>query len=233
MKNFLTRVDLSDDRQIKQSENTETTFSGSIKTLQYTFLGQTYNDLKKGVDLTTSGYTGVDYAPIIFSFTGTTGSTTYFGISNVFSSIIPNLPIITNTNYNSNFNASYFDSIQNVITDGNTFAISFSGTQFNFDVYDFGNIGMISANTFSGYCSVNFAYELSATTYPWWYTYSGSTTWLNVNGRLNTKKFSVESNGVPTTSGDTGITGTITWDTNYLYVCVATNTWKRTPLSPF
>lgn len=34
----------------------------------------------------------------------------------------------------------------------------------------------------------------------------------------------------PVTSGDTGTKGTITWDSNYLYVCVNTNTWKRVQL---
>lgn len=233
MKTFLTRVDLSDDRQIKQIENTETTFSGSINTLQYSILGQSYNDLKKGVDLTSSGYTGVDYAPIIFSFTGTTGSTTYSGIVSPFTSIIPNLPIIDNNNYTSNFVASYFDPIQSATTDGNTFAISFSGTEFNFDVYDFGNIGSISAGTFSGFCSVNFAYELSGKTYPWWYIQSGSTTWLTVTGRTHTQKLSIESVGVPTSSASSGITGTITWDSNNIYVCVGPNSWKRASLSTF
>lgn len=32
-------------------------------------------------------------------------------------------------------------------------------------------------------------------------------------------------------STDTGFTGEICWDTNYLYVCVGNNTWKRSGLS--
>lgn len=35
----------------------------------------------------------------------------------------------------------------------------------------------------------------------------------------------------PPTSTSAGQAGTITWDTNFLYVCTATNTWKRTALS--
>ena len=34
-------------------------------------------------------------------------------------------------------------------------------------------------------------------------------------------------------SGDTGTAGQITWDANYIYVCVATNTWKRAALVGF
>jgi len=31
----------------------------------------------------------------------------------------------------------------------------------------------------------------------------------------------------PASATDTGTTGQIAWDANFLYVCVATNTWKR------
>ena len=34
-------------------------------------------------------------------------------------------------------------------------------------------------------------------------------------------------------SGDTGTAGQITWDANYIYVCVSTNTWKRAALAGF
>lgn len=35
----------------------------------------------------------------------------------------------------------------------------------------------------------------------------------------------------PSTASSTGKTGTITWDSDYFYVCVATDTWKRVALS--
>jgi hypothetical protein len=36
---------------------------------------------------------------------------------------------------------------------------------------------------------------------------------------------------VPANSSANGITNTIAYDANYIYVCVANNTWKRTALS--
>jgi hypothetical protein len=39
------------------------------------------------------------------------------------------------------------------------------------------------------------------------------------------------SNTVPANSVSTGIAGTIRYDTNYVYVCVANNTWKRAALT--
>ena len=35
----------------------------------------------------------------------------------------------------------------------------------------------------------------------------------------------------PSSASDTGTEGEISWDTNYIYVCVATDTWKRVALS--
>ncbi len=45
-----------------------------------------------------------------------------------------------------------------------------------------------------------------------------------------TNKLGISSTNVPTLANSTGATGQITWDSDYLYVCVATNTWKRANL---
>ena len=36
---------------------------------------------------------------------------------------------------------------------------------------------------------------------------------------------------IPTGSGDTGTIGTMSTDTDYLYIVVATDTWRKIPLS--
>jgi hypothetical protein len=41
----------------------------------------------------------------------------------------------------------------------------------------------------------------------------------------------VISNTVPVNSSSNGITGTISFDSGYFYVCVANNTWKRSTLT--
>jgi hypothetical protein len=41
------------------------------------------------------------------------------------------------------------------------------------------------------------------------------------------------SSAAPGSSSATGTTGEITWDSNYLYVCVGTNSWKRLALTSF
>lgn len=39
------------------------------------------------------------------------------------------------------------------------------------------------------------------------------------------------SSHTPSSASDTGTTGQIEWDSNFVYVCVAPNTWKRTAIS--
>jgi hypothetical protein len=37
----------------------------------------------------------------------------------------------------------------------------------------------------------------------------------------------------PASSAANGIPGQVSFDANFLYVCVATNSWRRIPLNPF
>ncbi len=53
-----------------------------------------------------------------------------------------------------------------------------------------------------------------------------------------TKNFTIGSirdymitSSVPVTASSTGVAGTLAYDSNYLYVCVATNTWKRVAIA--
>ena len=58
---------------------------------------------------------------------------------------------------------------------------------------------------------------------------TGNSVWtgtMTINGNL-----AISTNHTPSSATATGTTGTILWDSNYIYVCVATNTWKRASLS--
>jgi hypothetical protein len=50
---------------------------------------------------------------------------------------------------------------------------------------------------------------------------------LQVNGN----RVRVATAKTPASASDTGTTGEICWDANYVYVCTATNTWKRSAIS--
>lgn len=44
---------------------------------------------------------------------------------------------------------------------------------------------------------------------------------------------SILSPTVPATSSSSGVQGTISWDTSYIYICTSASTWKRVALSSF
>ena len=44
-------------------------------------------------------------------------------------------------------------------------------------------------------------------------------------------EFILEAPTAPASAGAAGTAGQIAWDTNYIYICVATNTWKRVAIS--
>jgi len=48
---------------------------------------------------------------------------------------------------------------------------------------------------------------------------------------VNSNVVRVRTTKTPASSTDTGNAGDICWDSNYVYVCVATNTWKRSAIS--
>lgn len=48
---------------------------------------------------------------------------------------------------------------------------------------------------------------------------------------VNSDNFRVRTAKTPASAGATGNVGQFCWDSNYFYVCVATNTWKRSALS--
>jgi hypothetical protein len=52
---------------------------------------------------------------------------------------------------------------------------------------------------------------------------------LYVGGQIN--GLGAVQPGTPASATAAGTTGQVRWDANYIYVCVATNTWKRAPIS--
>jgi hypothetical protein len=52
---------------------------------------------------------------------------------------------------------------------------------------------------------------------------------LHISGKL----LRIDTDKTPSSSVDTGNKGELCWDSDYLYVCVATNTWKRISLLTF
>lgn len=100
---------------------------------------------------------------------------------------------------------------------------------FGFRVDDTVSTGVVPAGLVFGTGSTNFGTErmriLSSGEVG--INTSTPTATLDVNAdviRLRTSK-------TPSSATDTGNAGDIAWDSNYIYVCVATNTWKRSQLT--
>jgi hypothetical protein len=56
----------------------------------------------------------------------------------------------------------------------------------------------------------------------------------SATGELTATSFAGEINvptSTPASAGDTGTAGDIVWDADYIYVCIATDTWKRVAIS--
>ena len=58
------------------------------------------------------------------------------------------------------------------------------------------------------------------------YRYQQATGTFIISGKV-----AIETSDPPASPTAAGRAGQITWDTNYFYLCVGTNTWKRVPLS--
>jgi len=52
-----------------------------------------------------------------------------------------------------------------------------------------------------------------------------------VANTLSIAQLTFTASNPPATAVYPGVAGTIAWDSNYIYVCVATNTWKRVAIA--
>jgi hypothetical protein len=54
---------------------------------------------------------------------------------------------------------------------------------------------------------------------------------VDPEGGITGKSITVTNPSVPTTASSTGTPGQLAWDSSFIYVCIASNTWKRAALS--
>jgi len=62
-------------------------------------------------------------------------------------------------------------------------------------------------------------------------TFGDGTSSSNADVSIPNGDLIVTTPKTPATAGATGTVGTIAWDTSYVYVCVATDTWKRSAIA--
>jgi len=178
---FRTKLDYSDNRQIKQRERTETTLSGT------TVFGVPFSALTSGPDLTTATQTS-QYFGVISTYSGNSATTVFTwgipGVSAVDSSISALTP--SNSGVSQNI-ATIFGSSSTTIIDSNLVNLTYSGVSAS-NLYAMTMVEPTPGN-YTGFVSNDF-YIYSANTLD----FTGRTIWVDNTEILRTKKLIVTNN---------------------------------------
>jgi hypothetical protein len=72
-------------------------------------------------------------------------------------------------------------------------------------------------------------YDLGTAAQPWQQLYVSDQ--ISTSGTVTTDKLRIAAPTIPGAADSTGTAGDVAWDSNYMYVCVATDTWKRSSIT--
>jgi hypothetical protein len=125
-----------------------------------------------------------------------------------------------------------FTSATSTIIDGNNVNLLYTGVSFDITPISFISIG---GGNYSGTSYSQTIDFYSAGTLD----FTGRTIWVDVSGITRTDTLLVNKlelinlNTAPTSVNDIGTLGEIRITSNAIYVCIATNTWRRALLTTF
>lgn len=181
---FRTKLDYSDNRQLKQRERTITTLSGT------TTFGVPFSALTSGPDLSATAQTS-QFLGVVSTYSGNSATTVFtWGIPNV-SIVEPYISALTpsNSGVSQNINA-IFNSSSSTIIDGNLVNLTYSGVS----AQNFYAITMTepTPGNYTGTVSTDF-FVYSAKTLD----FTGRTIWVDSKEILRTKKLIVSNNPQP------------------------------------
>ena len=172
---FITKLDFSSNRQIRQTPETFTVLSGGTQ------FGMPYSALTTGPDLTTTGVT-LTLTNLVSTFSGNSGTTIYTWYDPIMAIAEPYLSAITPSTSAITQNTGLIMTVDSTGTtiDGYTYAITYSGLSF-----DLVGLAMISlgGGNYSGSVHTNTLDYYSATSLD----YSGRTIWVDVSGITRTQ----------------------------------------------
>jgi len=178
---FRTRLDYSDNRQIKQFERTVTSLSGGTE------FGVPFSALTSGPDLNSiSAYTGD--TNVISTYSGNTGTTIFsFGYSPMVSGETFISPFTPSNSGITQYIVSTLVPNNTTVIDGNLVVLDYVGIR-----YDIKPTTMFSGYgpTFTGSAYTSTVEILTANTLD----FTGRTIWVDVNGILRTDKLIVNDN---------------------------------------
>ena len=177
---FVTKVDLSENRQIKETQRTTSVLSGATQ------FGIPYSALTSGPDYS-SEVAGTILFNQISTFTGTSATTVYVWAQSIMSLGEGALDPLTPTNrYIPQETDSVFSANTTTVIDGNTVVTSYTGCSFDLVV---GDMITLAPNLYSGNTTSTVTYLSAGTA-----DYTGRTIWNDTIGIARTEKFIVTDN---------------------------------------
>ncbi len=221
---FRTRIDFSNNRQVKQHIETSTALSGA------TVFGVPFFQLPTGPNLSTSGFTE-EYVGLTSYFSGNTGTTIYNWADNRMVlgsntlSAITNLTSAYTQSVGDNGISPIFTANTTTIIDGNTVVLTYSG--ISYDITPVSVVSLGGGNYSGSVYSIELMIYSAATL-----DFTGRTMWVDVSGITRTNNIIISTGFTPSSSGATGKIndiGTMTWDDNYFYL-KTNNGWGRISL---
>jgi|TARA_R110000851_G_scaffold119780_1_gene247678 hypothetical protein len=175
---FVTKVDYSDNRQVKQFQLTNTNLSGT------TVFGLDYSGLTGGVNLDTVVTTGT-YSNITSTFSGNSVTTTFFfGQVEMVAGAETLEPITNITSGDTQIGIGYEGVNPNII-DGNTAFNSYTGSTFDLTVTSIEEVGV---NEWTGTTNSTTVTLLSGDSTD----FTGRTIWVDVKGITKTDKLIIK-----------------------------------------
>ena len=180
---FRTKLDYSDNRQIKQHVETLTHLSGA------TTFGVPFNQLPVGPDLNTSGITNT-LTFVGSTFSGNNSVTIFTWYDDIMQLGYPYLSAITPSNSGTTqFVPDVYTAATTTIIDGNTVALSYTGVNYDLTAIAMFDLG---GGDYSGTVVSNQLNFLSAGTLD----FTGRTIWVDVSGTARTNKLIVTDGAV-------------------------------------
>lgn len=165
---FRTKLDFSNNRQVKQTEKTITNLSGG------TSFGLTFSALTSGPDLNTINVTSTS-VNLNSSFSGNSGTTTfYWADADMVLGDASLLPINDATSAITQDTTGYV-SATTIVVDGNTVITAYSGVSFDVNVLTMLNLG---GGAYSGTLFTNFLEKQTTGSLG----FTGRTIWVDVSG---------------------------------------------------
>jgi hypothetical protein len=189
---FKTKIDLSSNRQVKQSEKSFLQLSGA------TAFGVPFSALTTGPDLTISGVTS-SYTPLTNStFYGNDTTTTFSWVDPIMNLGNANLTPITPITSGITQNTYGLVPSGTTVIDGNIVNLNYSGVAFDVTAISFTNLG---GGNYSGVVKTNQVLYIyaAALDYPY------RNIWVDVDGFIRAKglilgNYGIEQNGVKSIS---------------------------------